>query len=157
MDFKQIKSHDIKDNVFRLIGTDWMLITAGAPGDYNTITASWGGLGHLWNRDVCYIFIRPQRHTYNFTEKNSIFTLSFFTEEYRGALNICGTKSGRDIDKAAEAGLTPVESPGGGTYFHEARLVIECRKIYCQDISPQCFIDESIAANYPKKDYHRMY
>jgi len=157
MDFKQITTHDIQDNVFRLISTDWMLVTAGVPGNYNTMTASWGGLGHLWNRDVCYIFIRPQRYTYGFMEKNNVFTLSFFTEDYRGALKICGTKSGRDIDKSAETGLSPVKSPAGGVYFREARLVIECRKIYHQDIDPRFFIDESIAANYPGDDYHRMY
>ncbi len=157
MDFRQIKTADTNDNVFKLISSDWMLITAGVPGNYNTMTASWGGLGHLWNRDVCYIFIRPQRHTYRFVEDNEFFTLSFFTEEYRGALKICGTKSGRDTEKAAETGLTPVRSPEGSVYFREARLVMECRKIYFQDIDPEHFIDAGIASNYQHRDYHRMY
>lgn len=157
MEFRQIKPQDIDDNVFSLIAMDWMLVTAGVPGNFNTMTASWGGLGHLWNRDVCYIFIRPQRYTYQFVEKNDYFTLSFFTERYRGALKICGSKSGRDIDKVAETGLTPVNSPAGSVYFDEARLVLECRKIYYQDISPSSFLDRSIEVNYPVKDYHRMY
>ena len=157
MDFKQIRPGEIKDNAFSMISTVWMLITAGIPGNYNTMTASWGGFGHLWHKDVCFIFIRPQRYTYRFIENNSVFTLSFFNEQYRDALKLCGTKSGKDIDKVAEAGLTPVKSPQGSIYFNEARLVIECRKIYFHDINPQFFLDQNIASNYTNRDYHRMY
>jgi len=157
MSFKEIRTFDIEDNAFRLISKDWMLITAGKTGDYNTMTASWGGFGHLWHRDVCYIFIRPQRHTFSFLEREELFTLSFFAEDYREALKFCGTKSGREIDKAAVTGLTPVASPGGGVCFAEARLVIECRKIYFQDISPEGVLDKGISSNYTKNDYHRMY
>jgi flavin reductase (DIM6/NTAB) family NADH-FMN oxidoreductase RutF len=156
--FKQIKPEEIGDNTFELIGKDWMLITAGAPGSYNTMTASWGGFGVLWNKNVCWCVIRPQRYTYEFTEKADTFTLSFFDENHRDALNICGSKSGRDIDKAAATGLTPVagDTPGTTT-FAEARLVIECRKLYFQDIDPANFLDPAIDGNYPQKDYHRMY
>ncbi len=153
----KINPEDLSDNIFKLIGKDWMLITAGTPGAYNTMTASWGAAGVLWNKNVCFCFIRPGRHTRAFMEKNNMFTLSFFGEEYRAALNLCGTKSGRDSDKAKEAGITPVKSPAGAVYFSEARLVIECKKIYCQDIDPANFIEPAINSNYPKKDYHRMY
>ena len=155
--FKQIKPSDIEDNVFRLISKDWMLVTAGAPGSFNTMTASWGGLGHLWNRDVCFIFIRPSRHTYNFLESSRAFTLSFFSENYRPILKLCGSKSGKDIDKIGATGLTPVESAAGNVYFSEARLVIECTTIYSQDILPELFLDPGIASNYPGGDYHRLY
>ncbi len=156
--FKNMQPEDIHENVFELIGDDWMLITAGPPEDFNTMTASWGGMGVLWNKEVCFCVIRPGRYTYQFMEKNDTFTLSFFAEDYRKSLEICGTKSGRDIDKAKEAGLTPV--PGSlpaTTTFAEARLVIECKKIYYQDIDPSNFLDPGIDNNYPQKDYHRMY
>ncbi|MDO8683686.1 MAG: flavin reductase family protein [Armatimonadota bacterium] len=156
--FKSIRPEDISDNAFKLIGSDWMLITAGAPQACNTMTASWGGFGVLWNKKICWCVIRPVRYTYQFVEKADNFTLSFFEEKYRDSLNLCGSKSGRDLNKIAAAGLTPVAgSLTGATYFDEARMVIECRKIYFQDIDPKHFLDPSIDDNYPNKDYHRMY
>ena len=155
---KSIKPEDMPDNPFELIGPDWMLITAGPSDGYNTMTASWGGLGVLWNKKVCFCVIRPCRYTYEFIEKSDTFTLSFFDDRHRHALEICGTKSGRDIDKAAATGLTPI--PGklaGTTTFAEARMVLECRKIYYQDLDPTHFLDPAIEGNYPLKDYHRMY
>ena len=128
------------------------------PGEsYNTMTASWGAMGELWNKDVCFCFIRPQRYTYEFTEKNELFTLSFFGEEYRKALSFCGRNSGRDCDKAKETGLTPIEVDGSVS-FEESEIIIVLKKIAYQDIKPEGFIDESIdEKNYPQKDYHRMY
>lgn len=155
--FKVIKPSEIKDNVFRLIGSDWMLVTAGSPEKFNTMTASWGGMGHLWHKDVCFIFVRPSRHTFSFLENNTGFTLSFFTEEHRSALKLCGSKSGRDIDKVSAAGLTPVKTDSGNVCFGEARLIIECSRIYSQDISPELFLDPEIASNYSGGDYHRLY
>lgn len=155
--FKPIDPCLIKDNVFKLIGSDWMLITAGSLSSFNMMTASWGAMGELWNKKVCICFVRPVRHTYQFMEKADYFTLSFFDETHREALKLCGSKSGRDIDKAAETGLTPVEAESGAVYFAEARAVFECRKVYFQDLDPSHFIDQKIHDEYPNKDYHRMY
>jgi flavin reductase (DIM6/NTAB) family NADH-FMN oxidoreductase RutF len=150
------------------IGTGWMLISAGdgtvGKGGWNTMTASWGGLGVLWGRDVAFMFIRPSRFTYQFANSSSLFTLSFFDESYREALNICGAKSGRDTDKAAETGLTPIvfDSPRGAAAgaigFKEAREIIVCRKLYTHDFDPARFLDGSaVEANYHGADYHRMF
>jgi len=156
--FRSIKPEEIADNAFKLIGSDWMLITAGPPEAHNMMTASWGGFGVLWNRNICWCVIRPVRYTYEFMEKAESFTISFFDEEYRRALEFCGSASGRDVDKAAATGLTPVAGTlPGTTYFAEARLVFECKKIYFQDLDPAHFLDPSIHDNYPNKDYHRMY
>jgi flavin reductase (DIM6/NTAB) family NADH-FMN oxidoreductase RutF len=155
---RQITPEELPDNAFKLVGSDWMLITAGSPDAYNTMTASWGGVGVLWGRSVSWCVVRPQRHTYQFMERADCFTLSFFGEDYREALQLCGSTSGRDTDKARAAGLTPVAGAlPGTTQFAEARLVIACRKIYVHDIDPAHFIDPSIGDNYPGKDYHRMY
>lgn len=156
-DFREISVFDAGLDPFKGLDRDWMLITAGKPGDFNMMTASWGGFGILWGKPVAYCVIRPQRHTYKFMEKADRFTLSFYAEEHREALNICGSKSGRDIDKAAATGLTPVAGKHGGVYFGQARLVMECRKIYFSDLDPRNFLDPSIEGNYKAKDYHRLY
>ena len=119
-EFKIIKPTEITDNVFKLLDKDWMLVTAGSPDDYNTMTASWGHMGIIWNLPVAIAYIRPQRHTYGFANRYEDYTLSFFTETYRAALQFCGTRSGRDCDKAAEAGLTPVQTERGNVIFREA-------------------------------------
>ncbi len=155
---KQIDPRQIEENFIRLIGRDWMLVTAGKPGDFNTMTASWGGVGELWNRPVAFVFIRPQRHTFRFTEREQWLTLSFFGEEFRPALQLCGTRSGRDCDKAAEAGLTPVATPQGNVTFAGASLVLECRKLYADDLRAASFADRTIIDKlYPGADFHRMY
>jgi flavin reductase (DIM6/NTAB) family NADH-FMN oxidoreductase RutF len=147
----------ITDNPFKLIGSDWMLITAGSRESLNTMTASWGGMGVIWNKKVCFCVVRPTRHTRLFTDNSSYFTLSFFEERYREVLNYCGTHSGRDVNKIKETRLTPLF--GDDTiYFAEARLVFQCKKLYYQDINPANFVDPTIdERNYPLKDYHRLY
>jgi len=154
---RTIKPEEIKDSVFTLVGKDYFLLTAGTKDSFNTMTAGWGGLGVLWNRNVCFVYVRPTRHTYQYLEKNPTFTLSFFSGQYRETLNFCGTHSGRDTDKVKETGLTPAFTESGSVYFSEARLVIECAKIYSQDLDPSAFLDQKIEKNYPGKDYHRLY
>ncbi len=147
----------LQGNAVSLFDDKWCLITAGTPDSYNTMTASWGAMGELWNKDVCFIFIRPQRYTKEFVEREEYFTLSFFGEEYKKALTFCGRYSGRDYDKAKETGLTPMAIDGSMS-FEESETVIVCKKIAQQDIDPDGFIDKDIdPKNYPTKDYHTMY
>jgi flavin reductase (DIM6/NTAB) family NADH-FMN oxidoreductase RutF len=155
--FSKVSTETIKENPFKLIGDQWMLITAGDMKKWNTMTAAWGGLGFLWKRDVSYCFVRPNRYTYGFMEAAEYYTLSFFSEKYRDALQYCGTYSGRDVDKAKETGLEPVECGNGTVSFSQARLVLVCRKLYADDIDPELFIDESLDRLYPAKQYHRLY
>ncbi len=154
---KLISPEEINKNTFHLIDKDWMLITAGVLTDFNTMTASWGGFGILWNQAVTFIFVRPQRYTYEFLEKYDHFTLSFFDKSHRKMLNYCGKYSGRDKDKVKETGLVPVETPGKNIYFEQADMVLECRKIYYNDILPENFLDPLIIKNYPENDFHRLY
>ncbi len=144
-------------NVFKTIGSDWMLITAGPPEHWNTMTASWGGMGILWNKNVVFCVIRPGRYTFEHMEKHGHFSLSFFDESWRKALNLCGTESGRDIDKAAATGLIPIPGNHGTVTFEQARLVFECKKLYWQDLNPDAFLDEKLMGHYPIRDFHRMY
>jgi len=167
-DFSTCEWRDLGLDPWRLVADDWMLITAGSLESWNTMTASWGGFGHLWNRDVAFVFVRPTRHTYSFMENSEGFTLSFFAQEQRKILSICGSCSGRDTDKAAAAGIKPrlfaVGEEGAGgeggpgrVAFEEARLVLSCRKLHAQNLDPAGFLDPSIDANYPAKDWHRFY
>lgn len=157
MNYKEIKPEELSGNTFKMIGSDWMLVSAADGEKFNTMTASWGGLGVLWSKPVCFVFIRPQRYTYEFTEKSDRLTLSFFGGEEREALTVCGRKSGRDCDKVAEAGLTPVWVGEGAPSFEEAKIVLDCRKIYVDDIEEEKMLDSSIMKNYAAKDFHRVY
>ena len=155
--FKKISTTSINENTFKLIGEEWMLISAGKDSNYNTMTASWGGLGILWNKPVVYIFIRPQRFKFEFIENNTYFSLSFLESKHKDILTFCGTKSGRNVDKIKETGLRPAYTENGTIYFEQAKLVLECKKLYYNDIQPENFIEQAIDKNYPQKDYHRMY
>ena len=156
--FTTIHPEKLTDNFFRLIDRDWMLITAGRMDDYNTMTASWGTTGILWNKPVAICYIRPQRHTLQFALKYDGFTLSFFDASYHKALDFCGTHSGRDTDKAAETGLRPIATGKGNVTFEQARLILECRKLYSDLIRPEAFLDAGLSARiYPAKDYHRFF
>lgn len=153
-----ISLSELKENVFSAIGKDWMLITAGDKENSNTMTASWGSMGVLWNKNVATIYVRPTRYTYEFLEKSDYFTLAFFSEEWRDALTLCGTKSGREIDKVNECGFSLAYGVGDAPYYQEARLVLVCKKIYAQDMKPECFLDPTAdETHYPNHDYHRLY
>ena len=155
--FTEIDPFTLDESPFRIIGSEGMLITAGGREKFNTMTASWGGFGTLWEHSVVFCFVRPTRYTYGFMEKSDTFSLCFFDKRYGKVLDICGTTSGRDTDKVKAAGITPVREGDDTVYFDEARLVLLCRKIYYQDLLPDRFLDPAIHNHYPEKDYHRMY
>ena len=159
MGYSQVGPAEIKENLIRLIAADWMLVTAGTPEKFNTMTANWGGTGYLWNKNVVFVFVRPERYTYGFIESTEGFTLTFFDEKYRDALNLCGAKSGRDCDKVKETGLTPHFTALGYPAFTEARLVMECRKLYADQLTREAFIDsEPLKTHYSTKGgMHKLY
>ena len=157
MGFRTVDPRDLPGSLFHGLSENWMLISAGGPEGYNTMTASWGMAGVLWSRPTAEVFVRPQRYTYGFMEQSEYFTCSFFGRGMRPALTYCGTHSGREGDKAAATGLTPVFDRGS-VYFAQAETVLVLRKLYAQDLSGACFIDgEADAEHYPQKDYHRAY
>ncbi len=155
--FTEIKPQEITENPFQLIGNDWALVTAGNAEKFNTMTISWGGVGIMWNKPVTFSFIRPQRYTFGFMQENGCFSMSFFDEEYRKALAFCGSKSGRDVDKVKETGLTPAFTEEGVPYFEEAKLVLVCKKLYAQDLNEQSIIVPFVKESYNGDDYHKMY
>lgn len=158
---KEITAREMELSTLR-IGGDWMLITAGTEETgYNTMTASWGHLGSIWGHQkdalTSVVYVRPQRYTKQFVDREPLYTLSFFPNEYRDALAYLGTHSGRDGDKVAHVGLTPVFGEGYTT-FAEADLTLVCRKLYRAPILEEGFIDREVMERcYPEHDFHDMY
>jgi len=138
----------------------WPLLTAGdfPSGKFNTMTVGWGSLGTMWNKPFVQVVVRPTRHTHMFMERFDTFTLCALPEQYRPALQIMGSKSGRDTDKVALTGLTPIASSVvAAPSYDEAELIVECRKIYRDEVKPAGFLLPEIDRNYPQKDYHCIY
>ena len=156
MAFREISVEQLKDNPFTLINKDWMLITAGDAEKHNTMTASWGGVGELWGKYVSTIYIRPQRYTLEFVEREEYYSLCFFGPEYRQALSLCGSKSGRDVDKDAATGLTPCFDQAA-PYYEQARLVFLCRKLYRQDMEESAFLDKGLLEKWYDNDLQRLF
>lgn len=156
--FVKINPKELNGNVFYMLDNQWMLITGGTLGNANTMTASWGGMGVLWNKSVVYVVVRPQRHTFSFLQHNDHFSLSFFAPEYKNVLDFCGANSGRNIDKIKECKLTAQKLPSGAVGFNEASILFDCRKLYVEQLNPNSFIDKSIADKvYPGNDFHYLY
>ncbi|HBE9249307.1 TPA: flavin reductase [Clostridioides difficile] len=157
MGFREVKIEELQFNPFTKIGKEWLLITAGDSEKFNTMTASWGGVGVYWGKNVVTTYIRPQRYTKEFVDSNDTFTVAFFDETYRESLNICGTISGRDINKIEKAGLTPY-FVDDTVAFEEANMIIVCKKLYHGNMPPENFdAKENDKKWYPEKDYHTMY
>jgi flavin reductase (DIM6/NTAB) family NADH-FMN oxidoreductase RutF len=140
------------------ISQEWAALSVGTKEDYNVMTVSWGAIGYLWQRNVVIVYVRPTRRTYAFMEQSDYFTLTFFDKSLKSKIHkIFGNKSGRDTDKAKEAGVTPIYFDEDTITFEEAAEAIVCKKIYFGDFNPNNFLDTDINDLYPAKDYHRVY
>jgi len=157
MGFQKVDVKELNINPFKMIGDEWMLISAEKDGKVNTMTASWGGAGVLWGKSVITAYIRPQRYTKEFVDAGEIFTLSFFGGEHKKDMGYLGKVSGRDEDKIKAVDFH-VEMVEGAPTFEESSLVLICRKMYEDSIKPELFKDAEIDEKwYPQKDYHTMY
>ena len=154
---KEIERSQLPLDPFALIGGDWFLLTAGTEArGYNTMTCSWGHFGPLWANDTAVVYVRPQRYTKEFVDREELYTLSFF-DGHKKELGYLGSRSGRDEDKVAKVGLTPVFEEEY-TYFAEAKLVIVCKKLYQAPLKEEYFLDkETMEKNYPDRDFHDLY
>ena len=154
---KKINIAEKSFNPFDLIGQKWMLISAGTEDKWNTMTASWGAMGVMWGKNAVTVYIRPQRYTKEFVDREETFTISVLGEQYRKALSYCGKVTGKDMDKIKEAGLTPYFTDGT-TGIEEADMIMVCKKMYHDTIKPECFDEtENDSKWYPEKDYHTLY
>ncbi len=155
--YKQIAPDKIPGSIIKMLSEDWMLITASNKDKFNMMTASWGGLGFLYEKPVTFCFINPTRYTYQLMEKNDTYTLTFYSEAYRDALKYCGSNSGKDVDKVKGSGLTPITTPAGSKAFSQAWLIIECRKLVSQSLTPESIADKSLKGEWAGKQMHKMF
>ena len=143
------------------LGAENALLTAGTAERCNTMTIGWCQTGRLWNLQTCTVYVRPERYTYEFMESSDYFTVSVLPEDMKKAMSLCGTKSGRDMDKIKECGLTVRTGESGAPFFEEAELVLVCRKLYVQDMTPDSVLPagaEKILPYYGAKGgWHRIY
>jgi len=157
MQLEKIAPQAIKGNPFEMIGRDWFLLTAGDKNGFNTMTAGWGYLGVLWGRPAAIVLVRPSRYTYDFMNGGDTFTISFFGQNYRKELALCGSKSGRDVDKVKETGLTPVFAECGAPYFAEAETVLVCKRRFERDLTAGDMPEADRKQFFAGGDYHKMY
>jgi len=155
---REISAEELSVRAVDLWMNRWLLLTAGTLDDCNMMTVAWGSVGCMWSKPFVQVVVRPQRYTYGFMERSESFTVCAFPEEYRDALRTMGSISGRDGDKVSKTSLTFKASTGvAAPAYEQADLILECRKMYFQDMDPAGFVDEAIRKNYPKEDYHRIY
>lgn len=155
--FTSVDPHKIPGNIIKMLELDWMLITAGDSNQFNMMTASWGGLGRLYERPTATCFIYPTRFTYQLMERGDYYTLSFYTEAYREQLQYTGSNSGKNVDKVKATGLTPITTPNGAKAFSEAWLIIECKKMVSQTLTPEALVDDKLKDEWIGKQLHKMY
>lgn len=136
----------------------WFVLTAGEMLRFNSMTVGWGSVGGIWEVPFVQVVVRPVRFTFGFMNEFDGFTLCSFPPKYRKDVAILGSKSGRDGNKIALTRLTPIKSEVvAAPCFKEADLVIECRKIYWQDLDERNFLSPQIMENYPQRDFHRVF
>lgn len=160
MVLKQITPDKLDLNIIEAIGKDWMLVTSGNQQSFNMMTASWGFAGFIWGLPATAVFVRPSRYTKEFIDKNHTYTLCFFPDKYKNILSKLGTKSGRDINKMADSGLTPIQLPTGDMSYEEATITIACRVMYAAPLVENGFLDSTLMPKwYPlgASDLHTMY
>ena len=143
-------------DIFSQFDKKWALLTAGKADNFNMMTISWGGLGTLWNKPVATVYVRTSRYTHDFMDENELFTISFFPEEYRQILGVMGSKSGRDIDKMHDSGLTSKEI-SGTVSFEEAEVTLVCRKLFKQELSVKNMPADVAESLYSGDAPHDMY
>ena len=156
---REINFKELSFNPMTMVGEDWLALTAGTEnGGFNSMTCSWGHMGNIWGKPSIVVYVRPQRYTKEFMDREKYFSLSFYGEEYRKALGLCGSKSGRDIDKVKECGFTVEYGAGDTPYFAEAELVLICEKLYADELKAEKFVDPAVNGKcYPNEDWHTFY
>lgn len=160
MKLHPVAPKELFPELIRVFGAQNALLTAGDRERCNTMTIGWCQLGRLWNLPVCTVYVRPERYTYQFMEDRDYFTVSVLPESGRQTMALCGSRSGRDVDKIKECGLTVRYGAGDAPFFEEAEAVLVCRKLYVQDMDPACVTagQEKILPHYGEKGgWHRIY
>ena len=158
MAFREINPEQLPGNIIDELNNKWMLLASGTSEDFNFMTVSWGMMGEIWAQPAVTVYVRDSRYTLGYIERTGKFTLSRLKDGYKQALAIAGSKSGRDIDKCKETGLTPV-SLNGAPSFDEAAYTIVCETMYQAPLAVDQITDEEAKqGSYPEPvDAHQMF
>ena len=143
-------------DILSVFDKKWALLTAGNKDSFNTMTISWGGMGTIWSKPVATVYVRTSRYTHEFMDREDYFTVSFFPEKYRKVLGMLGSKSGRDIDKINDSGLT-AKVINKSITFEEAEITLVCKKMFMQRLEPSNITDPDAAKFYDGDAPHDMY
>ncbi len=154
---RKIDYTEFNIDIFQAIGKQSFLLASGTINHHNCMTVGWAGLGYLWRRPMAFVYVRPQRYTFQLMAQYNYFSMNFFSDNYNNILQLCGTKSGRDIDKMHLPGITPEDYQQQTIYYKEAQIVLICKKIYYQDLNPENLVEKSVLSLYPLNDFHRIY
>ena len=155
---REVAVTELSVDVVNLWMNQWLLLTAGTIDDCNMMTVAWGSIGCMWSKPFAQIVVRPQRYTRKYIEQSDSFTLCAFPEKCRKDLQTLGSLSGRNGNKLSKTGLTLKASKRvAAPSYNEAKFILECRKIYYQDMDPRGFVDKTIQDKYAANDYHRIY
>ena len=147
---------EFNTEIFSQYDKKWALLTSGDKDKFNTMTISWGGLGTLWNKPVATVYVRTSRYTHEFMDNNEYFTVSFYPEDCKKALGVLGSKSGRDMDKMKDSGLTAKILDKTVT-FEEAEVTLVCKKLMKQPLEPSNMADDIAKQFYGTDAPHDMY
>jgi flavin reductase (DIM6/NTAB) family NADH-FMN oxidoreductase RutF len=160
---KEVKVWDYAGRIMEAID-EGILLTTAADGEKDTMVIGWGHIGVIWGKPVFVAYVRESRHTKSLVDKNGEFTVNTpLAPIDKNIIAVCGTKSGRDMDKFAELGLETedgltVSVPG----IRQLPLTLECKVIYKQD-QDSAALHPDVMARYYKPgtrnegDYHTMY
>lgn len=126
-----------------------VMVSAGSdPTEYNIITISWTGT-ICTDPAMCYISVRPGRHSYQLLKKNMEYVINLTTKKLAFATDWCGVKSGKDHNKFSEMKLTPVKATKvNAPMILESPINIECIVKEIRELgSHHMFISEVVAVN----------
>lgn len=147
------------DQGMKYLCTQGAFLTVKSGEKINTMTIGWGSVGYAWNKPIFTVFVRKSRYTYDLMENSDNFTVSIpLSKNLKSALAICGSKSGRDIDKLKECNLSLdasriVDTP----IIAECELHYECKIVYKQDMNPDLLVKNITQSAYANQDYHTIY
>lgn len=147
------------DQGMKYLRTQGAFLTVKSGEKINTMTIGWGSVGYEWNRPVFTVFVRKSRFTYDLMENSDNFTVSIpLSKNLKNALAVCGSKSGRDVDKFKECNLTLENSKMVDTpIIAECELHYECKIVYKQEMNPELLAKDIGESAYANGDYHTVY
>lgn len=150
---------DLAPETIRIMSSVGLLLVSNAPdGKPNVMAIGWGTVGQIWGKPIFIVMVRPSRYTHGCIEASNEFTVNVPPQAMKDVVNYCGTVSGRERDKFAEADITP--APGKRVsvpIISECIVHYECRVVHKNEIIPAALSDDIISTAYPQGDFHTVY